>query len=189
MNSSAAMAVRSIPAWAGKPHPVGFHPVRLRVYPRVGGETPDGEVRRYQSHGLSPRGRGNPRWQRTPTSSKRSIPAWAGKPCLEDSIACCPMVYPRVGGETPMTGVGRNVDLGLSPRGRGNPPRILRIWFSLGSIPAWAGKPAPVTQSKAARWVYPRVGGETHSVPAEGGIQTGLSPRGRGNPTQSCSGA
>ena len=30
---------RSIPAWAGKPYPLGFGPIPTGVYPRVGGET------------------------------------------------------------------------------------------------------------------------------------------------------
>ena len=52
-----------------------------------------------------------------------------------------------------------------------------------GSIPAWAGEPSNARiQSRAAR-VYPRVGGGTPiaCVPACSG--SGLSPRGRGNPT------
>ena len=51
---------RSIPARAGKPRPVTTifccHP----VYPRAGGETPDGVFAPVLSVGLSPRGRGNP---------------------------------------------------------------------------------------------------------------------------------
>ena len=78
---------------------------------------------------------------------------------------------------------------------------------SVGSIPAWAGKPAAfgegpqpnevyprvggetgtLSTSKALptrRRVYPRVGGETVSLDARYNIRLtgGLSPRGRGNP-------
>ena len=50
-------------------------------------------------------------------------------------------VYPRVGGGTtgPILGIGGAV--GLSPRGRGNPPAAAPFDWSKGSIPAWAGEP------------------------------------------------
>ena len=50
-------------------------------------------------------------------------------------------------------------NLGLSPRGRGNPYQepVLRCYW--GSIPAWAGEPICSSALIALSWVYPRVGG------------------------------
>ena len=101
------------------------------VYPRVGGETPLSLIAAISCRGLSPRGRGNRPWPLI-SLCLGSIPAWA---------------------ETWTTGQGR-LGSGLSPRGRGNGPIVA------GSIPAWAGKP------------------RGHVVPIP---PSGLSPRGRGN--------
>ena len=71
---------RSIPAWAGKPHPVAPPLRRQEVHPRVGGETAQGLGESCKSAGPSPRGRGNPIPGGTAEAEFRSIPAWAGKP-------------------------------------------------------------------------------------------------------------
>ena len=90
-------------------------------------------------------------------------------------------VYPRVGGETStrLTVSGRIT--GLSPRGRGNPVQIVRSNLDIGSIPAWAGKPAIRGNLLRVGQVYPRVGGETISCRLLRSRGAGLSPRGRGN--------
>ena len=71
---------------------------------------------------------------------------------------------------------------GLSPRGRGNQsikalPSVLDR-----SIPAWAGEPDLAVAQYSRFKVYPRVGGGTAKRIAETQLDTGLSPRGRGNP-------
>ena len=53
-------------------------------------------------------------------STKRSIPAWAGKPPNWSRSSEYEMVYPRVGGETPVKLYRQYREMGLSPRGRGN---------------------------------------------------------------------
>ena len=53
--------MRSIPAWAGKPHDPRLETGTPAVYPRVGGETIDSRLITMEAKGLSPRGRGNPR--------------------------------------------------------------------------------------------------------------------------------
>ena len=92
---------------------------------------------------------------------------------------------------------------GLSPRGRGNPhpPRLPELWHrsipawagnhllhesffgGLGSIPAWAGEPRQWDSRRRGRGVYPRVGGGTYPVVRVPSKSSGLSPRGRGNPS------
>ena len=152
---------RSIPAWAGKP------PARLPgqpprwVYPRVGGETSGtfGDAR--IPSGLSPRGRGNLFPVITTSTLGGSIPAWAGKPPKSGACVGFQRVYPRVGGETEITGVVINPNCGLSPRGRGNHVKGNLLALVSRSIPAWAGKPSPRRKPPAQCPVYPRVGGET----------------------------
>ena len=73
-------ATGSIPAWAGKPHqPLPtYH--QCKVYPRVGGETPEKAAITIGNAGLSPRGRGNHDRETGIFRWRGSIPAWAGKP-------------------------------------------------------------------------------------------------------------
>ena len=155
----------SIPAWAGKPPRSPSCPPSYAVYPRVGGETYDGGQQYDMWLGLSPRGRGNPGAGAQIYPTIGSIPAWAGKPTGPHGLAAPSQVYPRVGGETLVTGVGDVATLGLSPRGRGNLPVAWRRDDAPGSIPAWAGKPCCPLQARASLRVYPRVGGETGSTP------------------------
>ena len=88
---------RSIPAWAGEPEP---GPVGIGSIPAWAGEPVYGCSAGPLRVGLSPRGRGNPRYR----GSLREVDR----------------VYPRVGGGTrvPWFVAGRGT--GLSPRGRGN---------------------------------------------------------------------
>ena len=145
--------------------------------------------------GLSPRGRGNRRTRKC--CGLHGLPIGAGlsprgrgnrRRSSWDRPVARHRVYPRVGGET------ARLD-----------PACVRL--VLGSIPAWAGKPAQVPIPMGGFRVYPRVGGETGSpitgpgtsacgsIPAWAGkpdhpmkrwarlrTASGLSPRGRGNP-------
>ena len=71
---------RSILAWAGEPTGIPAKLPSGRVYPRVGGGTPQPESQKPPLPGLSPRGRGNlnPLCHRHVQDG--SIPAWAGEP-------------------------------------------------------------------------------------------------------------
>ena len=90
-----------------------------------------------------------------------SIPAWAGKPIEDVMPELVDKVYPRVGGETPYADFLPLIQIGLSPRGRGNPEIVVARRRCDWSIPAWAGKPRIRTATTPGWWVYPRVGGET----------------------------
>ena len=155
------VVVGSIPAWAGKPTGKSAGQVPCRVYPRVGGETGDKLAYWNSLHGLSPRGRGNLRMDRSWQYPDGSIPAWAGKPCRKCRSIPRGVVYPRVGGETRAVLDGLTGVVGLSPRGRGNRPILARLPPAKRSIPAWAGKPG---RNLAGR--YLRAGG---SIPAWAG--------------------
>ena len=132
--------------------------------------------------GLSPRGRGNPLYDRRDRRRWRSIPAWAGEPTPYGSCLIVTTVYPRVGGGTAAYHP-RPVGLwGLSPRGRGNQEEQPLASFSPRSIPAWAGEPLPRRPEAIPSPVYPRVGGGTMDHVTAIIDRSGLSPRGRGNP-------
>ncbi len=131
---------RSIPACAGESAHCAAVPSVRRVYPRVCG----GIIRTLSGlnvhFGLSPRVRGNPRKSAAPCSAIGSIPACAGESVSAASAASMLAVYPRVCG-----GIGRCEDCrkrrrGLSPRVRGNPPRLRVRVIDHGSIPACAGE-------------------------------------------------
>ena len=132
--------------------------------------------------GLSPRTRGNLAVAARIRLRVGSIPANAGEPTLDPRRDCAPWVYPRERGGT--LG-GRQVcefDDGLSPRTRGN-PRQFRLREELeGSIPANAGEPICVHVREPCRRVYPRERGGTPSIRQQAFLETGLSPRTRGNP-------
>ena len=89
-------------------------------------------------------------------------------------------VYPRVGGGNHWAGEFSFTAAGLSPRGRGKPPRRQKQHIALGSIPAWAGETGHGRRDWVHSEVYPRVGGgNAAAVGIHEGAQ-GLSPRGRG---------
>ena len=152
-----------------------------KVYPRVGGETRALSGALIPSGGLSPRGRGNRRQSLERADARGSIPAWAGKPRPAGATSDNGKVYPRVGGETRWARIAFALCAGLSPRGRGNPPRDRAAHAAGWSIPAWAGKPGPAPRRRGAEQVYPRVGGETSRYATVRRCCNGLSPRGRGN--------
>ena len=132
---------RSIPAWAGEPSTQDHTQRPDRVYPRVGGGTQRSLVYAQCRNGLSPRGRGNPHHRRFYGAMLRSIPAWAGEPCLAIISRYVIPVYPRVGGGTSVILAGQIPRPGLSPRGRGNQSPTTQSRSVHRSIPAWAGEP------------------------------------------------
>ena len=177
----AQVKLRSIPAWAGKPAPIGKARSSRGVHPRVGGETPmAGHQLRYIK-GPSPRGRGNPPGPPSRRVWSRSIPAWAGKPSAAGAGMSMPWVHPRVGGETGRSYGYAATSVGPSPRGRGNPSPSPWLEDTYGSIPAWAGKPRWIGRRISLGRVHPRVGGETTPVRPLMMKPMGPSPRGRGN--------
>ena len=171
----------SIPACAGEPSSASTARDGAGVYPRVCGGTASAAPRVPRGSGLSPRVRGNPAQGGGAGGAHGSIPACAGEPTTTSRRSCSHEVYPRVCGGTvaasPMTGV----DVGLSPRVRGNRERGHDRARRVGSIPACAGEPARRPRPGSARGVYPRVCGGTRLPPQVRTISPGLSPRVRGN--------
>ena len=84
-------------------------------------------------------------------------------------------------GGTGLSGGVAQTGQGLSPRVRGNPLGVFVVGKVLGSIPACAGEPGPVSGGVRTRGVYPRVCGGTRRPGRPGPGRRGLSPRVRGN--------
>ena len=133
--------------------------------------------------GLSPRVRGNLRPKRRMGAPPRSIPACAGEPFCESVIAQPGGVYPRVCGGTSTDRWGVISGNGLSPRVRGNQWRVPSLTSLVGSIPACAGEPVSPTLMSVLAGVYPRVCGGTGKGAGTRAAKRGLSPRVRGNPS------
>ena len=139
MGLSLPRVVRSIPAWAGEPSSGCVMLSLSTVYPRVGGGTSSAFIVTIQEEGLSPRGRGNPEPRRRCTHRWGSIPAWAGEPHVAQEKSAIPTVYPRVGGGTNPALAKWIGNLGLSPRGRGNPPLTIVALGASGLSPRGRG--------------------------------------------------
>ena len=134
---------RSIPACAGEPYLPAAHLRGLRVYPRVCGGTSKSAMSEGPASGLSPRVRGNLVGAVPRPFTVRSIPACAGEPWRPRWRFFLPSVYPRVCGGTRKTPHPSDMEDGLSPRVRGNPPGLPAPPKPIRSIPACAGEPGP----------------------------------------------
>ena len=136
-----------------------------RVYPRVCGGTSYAISRASVDPGLSPRVRGNPPLRPCNPPLSRSIPACAGEPPPGAPCSSRPWVYPRVCGGTLALRAPQRVEVGLSPRVRGNPSpaaaQPTAAATATGSIPACAGEPRLTSSRPGSRPVYPRVCGGT----------------------------
>ena len=177
------MGPGSIPARAGEPGRAAARRYSARVYPRTGGGTPVREQDIDAIMGLSPHGRGNRGVQGAEVKEAGSIPARAGEPLRAAIWRKSTRVYPRTGGGTGLRTLERDRLRGLSPHGRGNPPRDPCSPPRPRSIPARAGEPDPVGPERLTWGVYPRTGGGTRSRGAGASDVGGLSPHGRGNPS------
>ena len=111
--------------------------------------------------GLSPRVRGNPSAVCDGAVFVGSIPASAGEPAASATPSLPRTVYPRECGGTAEGALDDALDMGLSPRVRGN----LAFWRDkptpTGSIPASAGEPHHHWQQSNGNAVYPRECGGT----------------------------
>ncbi len=111
---------RTIPACAGEPSAANEGFVLDGDYPRVCGGTIRHPSVQSQTHGLSPRVRGNPAVPAPTSDCERTIPACAGEPASTAAGNAGSKDYPRVCGGTRGRSVDSPSDVGLSPRVRGN---------------------------------------------------------------------
>ena len=131
----------SIPAYAGEPASSRRNSAVRSVYPRVCGGTSSGLAARITDIGLSPRMRGNRTAPPHGARGDRSIPAYAGEPEATMGICKREGVYPRVCGGTAYLSTPCSLNVGLSPRMRGNRSPKPQKATPIRSIPAYAGEP------------------------------------------------
>ena len=171
----------SIPAHAGEPSGGMAAVGSTGVYPRACGGTLPSHPSTLLHTGLSPRMRGNQDQNLETRPYPGSIPAHAGEPRSPRRRRRFPRVYPRAGGGTSRVTSGAGHASGLSPRMRGNRVGQGAARVVLGSIPAHAGEPYDNSDCYPAKWVYPRACGGTPATDRSVTLETGLSPRMRGN--------
>ena len=151
---------RSIPAHAGKPMSTVRGESVRKVYPRPRGEAAPRPRPATPRGGLSPPTRGSQRHARARLHPRGSIPAHAGKPSSPRVRWPPRRVYPRPRGEAKYLTRDLRSEDGLSPPTRGSHLVRDHIPVPTGSIPAHAGKPAPIPSGRHHPRVYPRPRGE-----------------------------
>jgi len=117
---SVMSVMRTIPAQAGEPEPVGKVYFCSRDHPRAGGGTSSLHVLVNRIRGPSPRRRGNPVCLVSVIRILRTIPAQAGEPTSSSSRCASRRDHPRAGGGTPRHHPATQQRDGPSPRRRGN---------------------------------------------------------------------
>ena len=132
--------------------------------------------------GLSPRVRGNQNKFDTGALLPGPIPACAGQPMAGTGTQPQMRAYPRVCGATVQWCTDVLIEVGLSPRVRGNRPMLSTGLQIEGPIPACAGQPGDDAPTFHEIRAYPRVCGATFLFQALLKCFAGLSPRVRGNP-------
>ena len=177
---------RSIPAPAGEPQWTAPLPTNTGVYPRACGGTIMVSLLAGLAFGLSPRLRGNRRYDLDNSASPRSIPAPAGEPQWTAPLPTNTGVYPRACGGTIMVSLLAGLAFGLSPRLRGNQGDLAGAGPEGRSIPAPAGEPVPGRFQGSSPGVYPRACGGTSVQRQMFASVSGLSPRLRGNQPKPC---
>ena len=170
-----------IPACAGEPAHTSGGRRSNRAYPRVRGGTAPCRLAAHACRGLSPRARGNPQGRDPPGHHGGPIPACAGEPAHRTRSRITCEAYPRVRGGTPAEIAPANFSMGLSPRARGNPGRVVGRHGEGGPIPACAGEPGEDASVFFDEKAYPRVRGGTPPLDCPEMVEQGLSPRARGN--------
>ena len=111
----------SIPARTGEPGSLAGRTADLPVYPRAYGGTRKPNIKLSHASGLSPRVRGNRRFDIHCGLLTGSIPARTGEPYQYAYSDQSDKVYPRAYGGTAVRLIGPAGKEGLSPRVRGNP--------------------------------------------------------------------
>ena len=155
-------AGRNIPAHAGKTPTLVFPATLGEEHPRARGENDIGSGSENSSRGTSPRTRGKRGMSWGFVASWRNIPAHAGKTPSTFTASRPITEHPRARGEnTNPPGILYH-HIGTSPRTRGKLVSAVQDAFSMGNIPAHAGKTSSLNQSPQPKQEHPRARGENH---------------------------
>ena len=130
--------------------------------------------------GSSPRVRGKPTEYPFARVGHRLIPACAGKTSYYCPLLARGRAHPRVCGENRVIFKKTCYAAGSSPRVRGKLRGFANVGYSVGLIPACAGKTIAWRISLIAVRAHPRVCGENTSTATVAWPAAGSSPRVRG---------
>ena len=171
-----------IPARAGKTTSNRTGSASPGAHPRACGENLVTVPRQSGKTGSSPRVRGKLCLSLWGVGLARLIPARAGKTAARARHQMIRAAHPRACGENTWSPRILSANLGSSPRVRGKPRNSTRPSWTLGLIPARAGK-TTANQPVANRgWAHPRACGENATWSLTSTPTLGSSPRVRGKP-------
>ena len=140
--SDLLLAVRNIPAHAGKTAPTYTEKTLSAEHPRARGENVAMPAAWAVEAGTSPRTRGKLEAFIIIPEEDRNIPAHAGKTHFVGGGSTSPAEHPRARGENRVSRFLALTMLGTSPRTRGKLQLTVRCDGVAGNIPAHAGKTA-----------------------------------------------
>ena len=159
-NRARPMVPRLIPAHAGKTRNAVIFPSRSRAHPRACGENIVRHPRCFQEAGSSPRMRGKHDRIEASATSRRLIPAHAGKTSFRAANGRRKWAHPRACGENESVTKTHVFKPGSSPRMRGKRAVHVRYYDKPGLIPAHAGKTLSERVAHVEPWAHPRACGE-----------------------------
>ena len=171
---------RLIPAHAGKTGPTNPRRASPRAHPRSRGENVAAAIWAGADDGSSPLTRGKRSRTRFGHSTRRLIPAHAGKTRWWSGATRTWPAHPRSRGENTSRSEQSQNEHGSSPLTRGKRPHDLAGGSMSRLIPAHAGKTCPRTRRAWAGPAHPRSRGENVCVGADRFNRAGSSPLTRG---------
>ena len=169
-----------IPACAGKTTSNHWRARSSPAHPRVCGENRRAFSHRLKREGSSPRVRGKRLALVEPVHPGRLIPACAGKTPGSSKSPHEASAHPRVCGENVREVSLTAIPAGSSPRVRGKLFAVFCEVFTIGLIPACAGKTRGRHRGRRSQAAHPRVCGENGGSGAGVEVGDGSSPRVRG---------
>ena len=176
----ACFIYRLIPAHAGKTLSFPAWESNPQAHPRSRGENPESRSDRLLDPGSSPLTRGKRRGCRFRPSSRRLIPAHAGKTHADCHRPAPRAAHPRSRGENPSGSPRPRTCRGSSPLTRGKLAGVLDLIAIGRLIPAHAGKTRTRLRRGSRRGAHPRSRGENAAVVMSRVWPFGSSPLTRG---------
>ena len=171
---------RNIPACTGKTHPLPNCVRRGAEHPRLHGENPERQKRRYARNGTSPPARGKRIYKAHYLKTPRNIPACTGK----TRPTCTPRMrrseHPRLHGENEIDAALLTPDGGTSPPARGKPSYPRPECRTSRNIPACTGKTPSSGCGRSVPAEHPRLHGENLNESVSKSGVVGTSPPARG---------
>ena len=177
------IALRLIPAHAGKTFDAACHVVHRAAHPRSRGENHTTLTGPIRLKGSSPLTRGKPPLYSTVTARRRLIPAHAGKTSGSRKTRALSTAHPRSRGENAARRLRGRRPEGSSPLTRGKRGVDCELRRLAGLIPAHAGKTENDSLPRNRGRAHPRSRGENRSARASARFWAGSSPLTRGKRT------